>query len=176
MTPSKPPPVSKASPEPSGNPGGAAGHPPAAGAVASLTQRPMARQFVLPSDCRAARPVQDELLDTLVRLDYHETAVFAVKLAVEEAVTNAIRHGNRMDPSRQVRIGWSADAGEVVVTVADEGPGFDPDALPDPTAAENLELPNGRGVMLMRAFMSEVVFSPVGNQVWLRKRNEPSSF
>ena len=56
--------------------------------------------------------------------------------------------------------------------MADEGAGFNPDQVPDPTLSENLELPNGRGLMLMKAFMSQVVYNQTGNQVWLLRRND----
>lgn len=167
MTPSKPSPGFRTPHEPDGTGGAAPDEP-----EVPLPARPLSHEYVLPSDFQAAKPVQDGLLALLAELNYHEPAVFAVKLALEEAVTNAIRHGNRSDPSRRIRVGWRADAREVLFTVADEGSGFNPEQVPDPTLSENLELPNGRGLMLMKAFMSQVVYNQAGNQVWLLRRND----
>ena len=65
---------------------------------------------------------------------------------------------------------FSADHDQCVVAVEDEGQGFDPSAVPDPTADENLELPHGRGLVLMRAYMDEVSFNAKGNRVTMRKK------
>jgi len=169
MTPPRP---SQASPQPADPQAAAPTDPRDAKCSSPLCERPLAHFYTLPSECRAVKKVEEGLLKTLADLHYDEPSIFAVKLAVEEAVSNAIRHGNRMDPSRNVRIGWTADEREVVITVGDDGPGFDPVCVPDPTSPENLELPGGRGIMLMRAFMSEVAFNPQGSQIWLLKRND----
>ena len=71
-------------------------------------------------------------------------------------MTNAIRHGNRQQPDRVVRIEYRFDGDEVTIRVADEGEGFDPEAVPDPTLPENLLRPNGRGIFYMRRFMDRV--------------------
>jgi serine/threonine-protein kinase RsbW len=88
---------------------------------------------------------------------------------VEEALVNAIKHGNGLNPSKKVRIAYHVRAEHFEIVVADEGPGFDPDEVPDPTAPENLERCCGRGLMLMRHYMSEVAFNRRGNSVRLRK-------
>lgn len=137
-----------------------------------LPERPLDEFIEFPGEFASAKRVQDRLIAALQDLRFLEPAVFAVKLAVEEAVTNAIRHGNKLDSRRKVRVGWAITPAEVLITVADEGAGFNPELLPDCTAPENLEVPNGRGVMLMRAFMSAVVYSRTGNQVWLLRRND----
>ncbi len=102
--------------------------------------------------------------------DYDETARFAVKLALEEALTNAIKHGNRFAPGKQVTVDFYVGPDEIRVTICDEGRGFSPDRVPDPTLDENLEKPHGRGIMLMRAYMSEVRFSDDGKCVTMIKR------
>ncbi len=87
-----------------------------------------------------------------------DEALHWVSVAVRESVTNAIRHGNRSDASKRVHVEFTylgADAG-LAIRVRDEGPGFDPDGLPDPLAPENLLKPSGRGIFLIRSFMDEL--------------------
>ncbi|MHC4976331.1 MAG: ATP-binding protein, partial [Planctomycetota bacterium] len=97
---------------------------------------------------------------------YTEGVQFALRLVVEEALTNALRHGHRDLPNHiPVRFTWDIDPTSIRLEVQDKGPGFDPDELPDPTLQENLEKPSGRGVMLMRAYMTEVKYNDTGNHV-----------
>jgi serine/threonine-protein kinase RsbW len=96
---------------------------------------------------------------------YGREALFAVRLALEEALVNAIRHGNRHVPDGQVDFRWSVDGDEARFDVQDQGEGFDPDAVPDPTEDDNLEIPSGRGIMLMKAYMSEVEYRGPGNHL-----------
>ncbi|MDP6891442.1 MAG: ATP-binding protein [Phycisphaerales bacterium] len=96
------------------------------------------------------------------------TVAFAVRLAMEEAMVNAIRHGHAGDESLEIKVEVSVDASEISVAVEDMGPGFDPDAVPDPTAEENLTIASGRGLTLMRAFMTEVEVVPPGNRIEMR--------
>ncbi|MBM4110829.1 MAG: ATP-binding protein [Phycisphaerae bacterium] len=98
---------------------------------------------------------------------YGREALFAVRLALEEALVNAIRHGNRHVPDGQVDVQWSVDGDEARFEVHDQGEGFDPDAVPDPTQDDNLEIPSGRGIMLMKAYMSEVEYRGPGNHLSL---------
>ena len=100
-------------------------------------------------------------------LGFSKEARFSIQLAMEEAVTNAIKHGNKNDPTRRVHVGYSVCADRVVITVTDEGPGFDPSRVPDPTADDRLDVPTGRGIMLMRHYMASVEYSASGNQVKL---------
>lgn len=94
---------------------------------------------------------------------------FAVQVALEEAIVNAIRHGNRNDPSKQVRIWWSVSGLHVKFVVVDEGAGFDPSRVPDPTAVENLHSASGRGLLLMRSLMTWVRHSRGGTCVTMCK-------
>ena len=103
---------------------------------------------------------------------YSPSQIFALKLSLEEAITNAIKHGNKLDPDKHVTIDYSVSEEQVVVEVRDEGGGFRPDKVPDPTRPENLERPSGRGVMLMKAYMTEVAFSDSGNCVRMVKRRD----
>lgn len=108
---------------------------------------------------------QDALLREVERFGYNRTSAFAIRLALEEALSNAIKHGNREDPSKVVVVECRVEPNVVVIEVADQGEGFDPDSVPDPTEQENVEIPSGRGLTLMRAFMSELEIVPPGNRV-----------
>ena len=127
--------------------------------------------MVIPSELEAARQAENKLLDEVARNGYSEAATFAIKLAVEEAINNAIKHGNKFDCRKTIDLRYRVTSRQAVITVTDEGNGFDYRALPDPTADENLEKPTGRGVMLMLAYMDEVVFNKKGNRVRMVKRN-----
>ena len=100
---------------------------------------------------------------------YPDRDLFGVRLALEEAIVNAIKHGNGMDPSKEVRINCSFDDDRVTIVIEDEGPGFDVTSVPDPTSEENLDKPGGRGIMLMRSFMSRVEYNDSGNRLLLEK-------
>jgi serine/threonine-protein kinase RsbW len=123
----------------------------------------------IPSDLNAARAFQFEIEHALQKADFTEHDIFAIKLAVEEALVNAIKHGNRLDPAKHVRVNCRVCSGRFEVHIADEGAGFDPDAVPDPTAPENLERPCGRGLLLMRHYMTEVHFHDCGRSVRMAK-------
>lgn len=89
------------------------------------------------------------------------------RVGVSEALANAVRYGNRGDPRRLVRVDVHLDEVRVALTVTDQGAGFDPETVPDPTLPENLERPGGRGIFLLRKLMDEVEFNSRGNQVRL---------
>jgi serine/threonine-protein kinase RsbW len=129
-------------------------------------------ELVVANDLRQAREPEQRIMDELVDKGYDPDTVFAVKLALEEALTNAVKHGNCGDPDKHVRIRYVVEPARVVLMVADEGCGFCPDDVPDPTLAENLERPSGRGIMLMQSYMTKVRFNEVGNEVWLLKERQ----
>ena len=131
----------------------------------------MQKTLVIHSDLDAAREAENRLLQEVARHGYGEASTFAIKLALEEGISNAIKHGNRFDPAKTVRIAYSVSPERIAVTITDEGEGFDPASVADPTADENLEKPTGRGIMLMRAYMDEVGYNDKGNQVRMVKRN-----
>jgi serine/threonine-protein kinase RsbW len=128
---------------------------------------------VIPSSPGAGRGVIEELLQELQTHQWAQRDVFAVHLAMEEALTNAIKHGNRHDANKQVQVSCRVSPDLVHIEIADEGPGFNPNGLPNPTEACHLAYPNGRGVMLMRGFMSRVSFNAVGNRVMMEKDRGP---
>ena len=109
--------------------------------------------------------LQSDVADALAGAGYGEAAAFAIRLALEEALVNAFRHGNKGDASKQVLVECSIDPATVLIEVQDEGEGFDPGSVPDPTAEENIEIPSGRGIMLMRAYMTSVEYVPPGTRL-----------
>jgi serine/threonine-protein kinase RsbW len=103
----------------------------------------------------------------MFNLGYPARDLAAVRLALDEAITNAIKHGHRGDPDKRVDVTFVVGAAQVVADVADEGEGFDPRRLPDPRTPEARERTGGRGVFLMRASMTWVRFNARGNRVVL---------
>ncbi|HYW79039.1 MAG TPA: ATP-binding protein [Thermoguttaceae bacterium] len=123
----------------------------------------------IPSDTGAGRAVLCELLGQLQACCWPEHDVFDVHLATEEALVNAIKHGNRFAPDRCVRIRCHLADDLIRIEITDEGEGFDPSEIPNPTEPDRLESPGGRGVMLMKSFMSRVEYNTRGNRVVLEK-------
>lgn len=111
-----------------------------------------------------------QLLQYLKQLKWSDSEIFGIHLSMEEAVANAIHHGNAQDRTKSVFIKLEITPERFYARVTDEGCGFDPRKVPDPTAEANREQPSGRGVMLMRCYMDGVTFSPSGNSVELVKQ------
>ena len=125
--------------------------------------------LTIPSDAAEARRVQETIERELKGTLFSEKEIFSIKLALEEALVNAIKHGNQLDRTKSVHISYRVLAERFEIRITDEGTGFDPTDVPDPTAVENLERPCGRGLMLMRHYMSEVAFTGNGNGIRMSK-------
>jgi len=124
---------------------------------------------VIPSDPAVAHQVQEKIEELLHARRASDNDIFSIKLALEEALVNAIKHGNQLDKSKKVTVSYRVLGDLFEVKISDEGPGFDPTDVPDPTAIENLERPCGRGLMLMRHYMTEVHYSARGNSVAMNR-------
>jgi serine/threonine-protein kinase RsbW len=122
-------------------------------------------ELVLNDVSKEIHSLHEVILGAASSRGFDEPSSFAIRLALEEAVANAFRHGNGSDVSKCVRVQYEIDAKRIWIAVEDEGGGFDPDAVPDPTMDENLEIPSGRGIMLMRAYMTHVEIKPPGNRI-----------
>jgi len=121
------------------------------------------------------KPCQ-RLLSVLEEKGYTPDDVFAVHLALEEAFLNAIKHGNKMDPSKNVTLEYLVDEEKVEIRMKDEGMGFDPGSIPDPRVGRNLYRPEGRGLLLMNAYMDVVEHNEQGNGLrMVRYKNRPVS-
>jgi serine/threonine-protein kinase RsbW len=124
---------------------------------------------MIPSDTGVGRQVMEEVLDQLQSCRWMEHDIFSVRLAMEEALVNAITHGNRRDSSKRIHICCDIAPEVIRIKISDEGEGFDPSSVPNPTDPERRAYPGGRGVMLMKHFMSRVEFSNTGNTVVMEK-------
>jgi len=129
------------------------------------SERPISKTMVVASTFSASEDVCHEIIPKLEERGFSKEDVFAVHLALQEAFINAVRHGNGMDSGKAVRVEYSVDGERFVVSVADEGAGFDPESVPDPRCGENLYKPNGRGLLLMRSYMDVVEYNERGNEV-----------
>jgi serine/threonine-protein kinase RsbW len=108
-----------------------------------------------------------EMLETVQTVLGHVTALVGfdddaahyMSVAVRESVVNAIKHGNRQNEKKRVKVSFVIHPQALEVSVLDEGPGFDPGRIPDPVADENLLKADGRGIFFMKSFMDEVEYS-----------------
>jgi serine/threonine-protein kinase RsbW len=126
-------------------------------------------EIIIASDLAEARRVQAEIETALRSGEFADQEIFAIRLALEEALVNAIKHGNQLDRAKAVRVTYRVSMERFEVQVVDEGSGFDPEDVPDPTAPENLERPCGRGLLLMRHYMTEVAHHDRGRAVHMAK-------
>lgn len=129
----------------------------------------------IPSDPTASRGIVDELLAQLRARCWAEGDVFGVHLSLEEAMMNAIKHGNRYAVDKSVHVSCRLGSDAVHIQITDEGPGFNPLEVRDCTDEEGLEFASGRGVMLIRSFMSSVAWSDRGNRVTMVKSRAAAS-
>jgi serine/threonine-protein kinase RsbW len=111
----------------------------------------------------------EELISALETAGWEGRDVFHIQMAIEEAVVNAIEHGNKRDASKEVHVVFVVDADSAEMTVTDQGDGFDHQNVADPTEEERLDQPRGRGVLLIRELMSQAQYNEKGNSVWMRK-------
>jgi serine/threonine-protein kinase RsbW len=137
-------------------------------ATAHSSQDSFSGRFILNNRREDIESAERSLLQALESREYDRASLFAIRLALEEALTNAFKHGNKNDPGKIVRMDCRVDPHVIIIDIEDEGEGFDPDSVPDPTEQENVEIPSGRGLTLMRAFMTEVQIHPPGNRVRMR--------
>jgi serine/threonine-protein kinase RsbW len=129
---------------------------------------------VIASDAAAGQRLLADAVRQLERSHWSEHDIFSVRLAVGEALDNAVVHGNASDTNKHLRFVCRISPAKIRVEITDEGQGFDADRLPDPTSPGRLQCPGGRGVLLMRSFMSHVEFRDGGNHVVLEKERQKS--
>lgn len=119
------------------------------------------------------------LLTKLNQFEFGEDDLFAVQLSFQEAFYNAMKHGNKMDPDKKVKVEFVIDTDRIEISMTDTGSGFNPDSVPDCRIGENLYKADGRGILLMRSYMDIVEFNEIGNSVHMvrfpRKAKNPAS-
>lgn len=126
----------------------------------------------IPSDTTEGLAVQERIIALMEQHEYSMRDIFAMRLSLEEAITNAIRHGNKGADDKSVAIEAEVSDERLRVVVQDEGEGFVPDEVPDPTTLEFIERPSGRGLMLMRAYLNFVEYTDGGRTLTMeRDRN-----
>jgi len=113
----------------------------------------------LPSRMKAVDEAAAAVAEFMNRLGIAEDIAFGVDMAVREAVTNAVLHGNKLDDAKEVGLKLRNTSEVFEISVHDQGSGFDPNEVPDPTRDENILKTSGRGIFFMRNFMDEVVWS-----------------
>lgn len=124
----------------------------------------------IPNDTAEAREVQERIVGLLEQNAWPMRECFGVRLALEEALVNAIKHGNRMEPDKKVYIACTLTSDEITVVIEDQGDGFKLEEVPDPTEDDNLEKPGGRGIMLIRSFMNSISYNDKGNRITMGKK------
>ena len=143
--------------------------------TSTTTSRSMAKLkplvFTIPSDLAASRDVHKTIMDRVEAQHYDEQSTFAIRLALEEGLMNAIKHGNKLDPKKTVHVEAKVTPKATEITIEDQGKGFHREEVPDPCAEENLLKCSGRGILLMEAYMDEVKYSQGGRRVRMVKKN-----
>lgn len=127
----------------------------------------------LPNDLRAIEAAVSYLVERSIDAGFDADRLrLNFRVSLSEALANAMLYGNRRDPAKRVRVEAHLSREEIVVRVTDQGRGFDPSAVPDPTLPANLSRPGGRGIFLIRNLMDFVEFNPQGNSITmvLRRR------
>jgi serine/threonine-protein kinase RsbW len=142
-------------------------------AMADLGTNPSARREALMT-LADLRPLSEKVEIWMRVLGYPGKDLFAVRLALEEAIVNAFRHGTRGAPDKAVRVRYLVTQSEVVIEVEDDGPGFDPQLVPDPLMGELSSRMSGRGLFLMRVYMSAINYNREGNRVTLCRFRSPT--
>lgn len=118
-----------------------------------------ATELVLPSRIEAIADAAAAAAEFVGRLKLSDEAAFGIDMAVREAVTNAVLHGNEQDETKTVEVTFKGSSELVEIAVRDRGRGFDPSNVPDPTDPQNILKTSGRGILFMRTFMDEVEWS-----------------
>lgn len=126
----------------------------------------------IPSNVDAGHRVIEQLMVALAGMEWEGRDLFHVQMAAEEAMVNAVTHGNKCAADKRVEIEFKVTADCVYMRFMDQGEGFCPADLPDPRDDEHLECTNGRGVMLIREMMSQVVYNDRGNEVTMVKHRQ----
>lgn len=126
---------------------------------------------VICSDLKEAETPKCDIMREMESFQYSESSVFAIKLALEEALSNAVKHGNRRDPTKKITIRYAVNQECAAFIIRDEGEGFTPEEIPDPTDPEFINRPTGRGILLLNTYMDKVEYRDSGREIFFMKKN-----
>ena len=127
------------------------------------------KEYTFPSDMGTAHNLIEEVMGVVRAGQWNDKDIFAIELILEEALTNAVKHGNHSDPSKNVRFDCKLSRGKFYARVEDEGEGFNPDGIADPRDPANQMAASGRGVLLVKHFSTSVKWSGRGNVIEFEK-------
>jgi serine/threonine-protein kinase RsbW len=132
--------------------------------------------FTLDSSLDSVNKIEQTAEQYATRAGFDEDIIPHIAMAVREAAVNAVLHGNAYDPHKHITAAFETTSDDLVIRITDQGPGLDPDTLPDPLAPENILRGSGRGIFLIRAFMDEVHFRQLhpGTELTLIKHRTPA--
>jgi serine/threonine-protein kinase RsbW len=132
--------------------------------------------FTLDSSLDSVNKVEQTAEQYAGRAGFDEDTVQQIAMAVREAAVNAVLHGNAYDKTKHITASFETTTDSLIVRITDQGPGLDPDKIPDPLAPENLLKGSGRGIFLIRALMDEVNFRQLhpGTELTLIKHRTPA--
>ncbi|MHC4423896.1 MAG: ATP-binding protein, partial [Planctomycetota bacterium] len=136
------------------------------------SKAPINRSIVIASMPSTITGVCEQILSELEANNFSDEDIFAVHLALQEAFLNALKHGNKMDAGKEIKVNYILDLDRIEISMTDEGSGFDPGSVPDPRLSENLYKVEGRGVLLMCSYMDVVKFNERGNCVHMVRYKE----
>ena len=132
--------------------------------------------FTLDSSLDSVNKVEQTGEQYAARAGFDEDTVQHIAMAVREAAVNAVLHGNAYDKTKHITASFETTTDSLIIRITDQGPGLDPDSIPDPLAPENILRGSGRGIFLIRAFMDEVNFRQLhpGTELTLIKHRTPA--
>ncbi len=134
-----------------------------------VSKSPVHKSVVIESNAVAVERLCRQLLGEAAANNFDGDDIFAIHLALEEALLNAVQHGNKADATKQISIECLITPAKFDISITDQGTGFDPDVVPDPRIEENLYKLWGRGLLLMRSYMDVVEYNETGNCVHMIK-------
>jgi len=137
-----------------------------------VSRAPINFSIVVKSRPSAVVEVCEQVLSKLEPYGFDQDDTFAVHLALEEAFLNAVKHGNKMDSSKEVKIECAVDFDKIEISLTDQGDGFEPGSVADPRYGEDLYKPGGRGLLLMNSYMDVVKFNETGNNLYMVRYKE----
>ena len=129
-------------------------------------------EVTIPSSIEIGRAQIEKLLEAMTSLGWGGREYFHVQMAAEEAMVNAVTHGNQLSEDKVIEVEFHVSETQVYLRFKDQGNGFCPEDVPDPRASDRLDCTNGRGVLLIKEMMSKVTYNQCGNEVTMIKHRD----